>query len=889
MKNKFNSFYIYLFLYLMFSFTLSANEQFVFDITELEITEDGDRIKGLKRGKVTTNEGFTIDADEFDYDKVLNILKAKGNVVINDTIEEIIIYSNEATYFKNQEKVFTNGKSRAINEGITIDAHSFKYDKNLNTINATKNVEVNDTIQNYKIYSQDITYFKNEDKFYSSGSTSALIENKYDFTSSDVLFLRNKSELSSSSKTIIKDNKFSIYKLDEFSYSINDRLLKGKNIEVTTNDKRPKTDKYFFSEGFFNFANRSFVSSDTKIKLHKEIFLDPEMDPRLSGVSSHGNDEKTVINKGVFTSCKVSDSCPAWHIKAKKIIHDKKRREMIYKDAILKVYNIPVLYFPVFFHPDPTVDRRTGFLQPQLNNSDTLGSSLYLPYYKVLSKNKDYTFKPTVFEKPDKYILQNEYRQENKNSSFITDFSLIRGYRANRAEDNKENSITHFFLKYIYDFKLKDSLGKDYATSKLEAKIEKTNNDTYLRVFNSVLAESPVIPKGASQLVSSVDLSLATDNYSFMTGMTAYENLSGKSSDRYQYILPYYNYSKNFIPEYFNGSINYFSSGSNDLNNTNNLKTKIINDIEYNSLDNISILGFKSNFGIYFKNLNSMGKNDTIYKNSPQIEVFNILNFQTSFPLSKINSTSIEKIIPKLSLRINPANNMKENSGGGTINADNVFSINRLGINDSYEGGKSLTLGLDYRIEKKGKEFQDIDDKFLEFKIATVARNESEKFISAASTINRKTSNIFGSINNNLFEHIKVNYNFSLDNDLRSLDSNHITTTLSINNFVTTYDFRESTGILGETNTLSNVTTYTLNDNTSLEFRTRRNREINFTEYYDLIYQYETDCLRAAFTYNKKFYQDREIRPSEDLFFTITLIPLTTYERQLIKREPKRR
>ena len=82
MKNKFNSFYIYLFLYLMFSFTLSANEQFVFDITELEITEDGDRIKGLKRGKVTTNEGFTIVADEFDYDKVLNILKAKGNVTV---------------------------------------------------------------------------------------------------------------------------------------------------------------------------------------------------------------------------------------------------------------------------------------------------------------------------------------------------------------------------------------------------------------------------------------------------------------------------------------------------------------------------------------------------------------------------------------------------------------------------------------------------------------------------------------------------------------------------------------------------------------------------------------------------------------------------------------
>ena len=888
MKNSFNLFCIYLIVNLMFFFTLGANEQFVFDVTELQIEDDGNRIKGLKSGKATTDDGITINADEFDYDKISNILISKGNVIINDTINEVIIYTKEATYFKNQEKFFTQGKSKAINDGITIDAYAFKYDKNLNILNATDDVTVDDVINNYKIYSQDITYFKNEEKFFSTGKTNALVENKYDFESTDVLFLRNESELSSSNKTIIKDKDFSLYKLDEFRYSIKDKLLKGKNIEVTTNNTKPKSDKYFFSEGFFNFTNRNFISTDTKIKLHKEIFLDPEMDPRLSGVSSYGNDDLTVVNKGVFTSCKVTDTCPAWSIKSKKIIHDKKRREMIYKNAILKVYNIPVLYFPVFFHPDPTVDRRTGFLQPQFNNSDTLGGSLYLPYYKVISDNKDYTLKPTIFEDGQKYILQNEYRQENKNSSLITDFSLTRGYRAHRLLDNHKNSITHFFMKYIYDFKLKDSSGKQYSNSKLDIKIEKTNNDTYLRVFNSVLAESPVVPKGASQLTSNINLSLANDDYSFTTGMTAYENLEGRSSDRYQFILPFYNYSRSFFPEYIDGSINYFSSGSNNLFNTNKVKSKIINDIEYNSLDSISALGFKSNFGVYFKNLNAVGKNDSTYNNSPGIDVFNIINFQTSFPLSKLNTSSLEKITPKISFRINPANNMRS-SAGGTVNADNVFSINRLGVGDSYEAGKSLTMGLDYRIEKLTKDGEGIDDKYLEFKLATVARTESEDRISAASTLNRKSSNIFGSINNNLFEHIVVNYNFSLDNDLRSIDSNHITTKISINNFVTTYDFRESSGILGETNTLSNTTKYSFENNSSLEFRTRRNREINFTEYYDLIYQYESDCLTAAFTYNKKFYQDREIRPSEDLFFTITLIPLTTYERQLIKKEAKRR
>jgi LPS-assembly protein len=43
---------------------------------------------------------------------------------------------------------------------------------------------------------------------------------------------------------------------------------------------------------------------------------------------------------------------------------------------------------------------------------------------------------------------------------------------------------------------------------------------------------------------------------------------------------------------------------------------------------------------------------------------------------------------------------MSNNSNSSSnINADNVFDINRLGISDSYEAGKSLTLGIDYKLD----------------------------------------------------------------------------------------------------------------------------------------------------------------------------------------------
>ena len=33
------------------------------------------------------------------------------------------------------------------------------------------------------------------------------------------------------------------------------------------------------------------------------------------------------------------------------------------------MFDVPVFYFPKFFHPDPSVIRQSGFLKPELNES----------------------------------------------------------------------------------------------------------------------------------------------------------------------------------------------------------------------------------------------------------------------------------------------------------------------------------------------------------------------------------------------------------------------------------------------------------------------------------------------------------------------------------------
>ena len=113
-----------------------------------------------------------------------------------------------------------------------------------------------------------------------------------------------------------------------------------------------------------------FIASGTKIKVHKDIFDNSENDPRLIGVSSSKKGNITIVNKGVFTSCKDNDDCPPWLIQSEEIKHDKNKKQLIYKNALLKVYNIPVFYLPKFFHPDPTVKRQSGILRPVLNESE---------------------------------------------------------------------------------------------------------------------------------------------------------------------------------------------------------------------------------------------------------------------------------------------------------------------------------------------------------------------------------------------------------------------------------------------------------------------------------------------------------------------------------------
>jgi len=191
-----------------------AIEEFNFDVTEIEVTDNGNKFKGLKRGLATSYDGLIIEADIFEYDKITNILNAYGNV------------------------------------------------------------EIKDPVNDYNIFSNDITYEKNKELVFSKGETKAIIESKYNFLSKNVTLLRNKGELYSEEFSTVKDDKLTQYNLKSFRYYIEDKILKGNDVEVISDYTKNSGDRdvYIYNDGIFDLDLKNFKASETKIFLKKNKF-----------------------------------------------------------------------------------------------------------------------------------------------------------------------------------------------------------------------------------------------------------------------------------------------------------------------------------------------------------------------------------------------------------------------------------------------------------------------------------------------------------------------------------------------------------------------------------------------------------------------------------------
>ena len=782
MKNKIKKLIFFLLLNI-FILTNVIAQEINFEANSIELKDNDKRIIAKNNVKIF-NEKEVIYADEMDYNKLNQIITAKGNIRIENLEENIKVFSDELTYIKNEEKIIL-----------------------------TKNVKID--------FGKKLT-FKTEKIVYDKIKKQILINNLSNFTDNF------------GNKIISKSS----------NYLFNQKILKINSVEMTD----VIDNKYYFQNAIVNFQNNEMIADGVKIDFSKRSFGNQENDPRLRGNFLYSDNNQSLIKKGVFTTCKIrEDKCPPWQFKAQEIKHDKSKKTIYYKNAWLEIYDKPVIYFPKFFHPDPTVKRQSGFLMPKFESSSSLGDSISLPYFKVISNSKDFTFTPKIFNESEG-LFQNEYRQENKNSSHITDFSVKKG---------KNESKSHFFSNTLANLEL-----SYFENSELEINIETTSNENYLK-SHKIKSE---ITNNNSLLNSFLILRGSNQNTYFEAKMESYEDLTKeKSSDRYQYLLPSFEISKNF-----KNNLSLISNGYHKNYDTNIYEKVLINDLKYTSVPKINSNGLINKFNLFFKNVTTEGDNSGEYSSDFRSQNFGSILYDISYPLKKEGNKYNNFLSGKASFMYSPNKNKNIKNLDRKINTKNIFNQNRLGLNDSVEGGQSLTFGGEFKITDKQNR------SFLTAGLASVLRDKNEEKLPTSSTINNKSSDIIGSINFKPNNNFNLDYNFSVDNDLTSTNYNFIKADLTINKFVTSFEFLQEDDEIGTENHYSNEMKLILNDSSSLKYRTRRNKKTDLTEYYNLIYEYKNDCLTAAIQYNKDYYSDKDLKPNEEIFFSISILPFSS-------------
>tara|TARA_R110000868_G_scaffold26347_4_gene101535 strand:- start:10169 stop:12355 length:2187 start_codon:yes stop_codon:yes gene_type:complete len=132
------------------------------------------------------------------------------------------------------------------------------------------------------------------------------------------------------------------------------------------------------------------------------------------------------LQDAYYTACELCESGgqePTWRLRAREVIQDPEAQMIYYRDAQFEVMGVPVLYSPVFAHPDPSSERHNGFLFPTVSASSRLGFGYQQPYYWSISPSQDITLAPRLMTNVNPLMFV-EYRKRFWSGSLELEGSL---------------------------------------------------------------------------------------------------------------------------------------------------------------------------------------------------------------------------------------------------------------------------------------------------------------------------------------------------------------------------------------------------------------------------------------------------------------------------------
>ena len=744
---------------------------------------------------------------------------------------------------------------KSFAENLNIQSKEIFIDKKTKTTVFKNEVVAIDDKKN--IFKGDYAEYKKDLKLLKSiGETSIETSKGYFLTGSNITFDNLNNLIKSKDPAVLKDLENNNIYLDQFEYSTEKNFFRSKG-KIKVIDSKNNT--YNFSQVFIDEKNKEILGTDIKSFLNDDSFkINPQNKPRVFANTVKIKEQQTQFTKSVFTLCdyRKEDKCPPWSLQAKQMTHDKIKKTIYYDNAVIKVYDFPIFYVPKLSHPDPTVDRRSGFLPPVFTDGKNLGPSIQLPYFWALDTDKDFTFTNRLFASEHPLFL-GEYRQALAGANLILDFGYTGGYKKG-TETKKEGDKSHLFSKFVKNFK-----GKGNSENNLELSVQNTSHDKYMKLYK---IKSNLVDYEEDTLENSLNYTHENENLFLGFQASAFETLKENYNDKYEYILPDMVVSRNLFSDNKYGNLDFQSNLKIHNYDTNKFEKFFINDLDW-KFRNFSLpSGVQGSFLGKLKNVNYETKNVSNYKNDLTNELFGAIGYLSEINLLKsTENNSSHALTPKMLLRYAPGHMRKENSNS-RLNHLNVFTLDRMNTYDNFENGASATIGFEYEIKNVGSEF--------DFTLAQILNDKENKNMPSSSSLDEKLSDLVGRTKYTfLNDKTDITYDFAIDQNYKDLNYSSIGSEFNFNPIKFNISYLQEKKHIGDQEYFTTNLEYASGKNSLFAFETKRNLVTNSSEFYNLSYEYLNDCLRAGIVYRREFYNDSELEPENSLMFKVTLTP----------------
>ena len=641
-------------------------------------------------------------------------------------------------------------------------------------------------------------------------------------------------EIRSNNKTNIIDAKGNVLILnhdgtkvraDEITYEKQkQRVIANDNIII--NDLEGNT--YFLDNAITSDGLNYLEGNNVKARL-----VD---DSRIVSKDILKKNDITLLTDAEYTPCNENNylikNCPGWKLKAKKIYQDAETKTVHYDHAKIYLFNLPFLYLPYFAHPDPSVNKRSGFLMPTIETDNNLGEKFSIPYFFNIAGNRDITFTPSLQSQANNFYSIN-YRELNDFGTINIDSSI---------DDNDDNKGTknHIFI----DADIENPYGD------LQLSIKTSNNDTYLR--KNKINQLTVHESG-------INFNKSTQNTYFNVITSSYKHLTIQDRNQWEYIYPKIEYN---IDNIRIGKIDGKISLNNDFSYQKNL------DESYASLAssqiNWSKRNVEQNTGLLFENeatlrVVSISNDYKDKKDSENVRFFPQISSKISFPMFRSSNSSNETLTPIIMPIIAPYNNYTDHK---SITNSNLFSTNRSSSITESESGPRINFGIEWFNSNKNN-----------FDIKLIA-GQSIKFNKEKNDATDEVSDFYVTSNLIFDDNKYFNNSLIIDKDRHDIKTNNANLLLALNKFTLGIDYDYNSGKYFTASEQIRIgSKFEFANNFQFKLNGAKNIDTNNNIGYQYGLLYENDCIGIDLNYYRDLTKDRDVAESYGYSFTIVLKP----------------